>query len=129
MKFMMMMHVASDEPYQIGQWPAEDFQAHIAFMQRFAQKLSEQGRLLQAEGLNGPDQAIRVVAGANGEPVTDGPFAESKEFLAGFWVIEVDDRAQACALAAEVSAAPGPGGLPLNMPIELREIMAAPCGG
>lgn len=127
MKYMMMMHVAANEPYQIAQWPAEDFKAHIAFMQGFAQRLSEQGVLLQAEGLSAPDQALRVVAGHRGEAVTDGPFAESKEFLAGFWIIEVDSRDQACALAAEVSAAPGPGGRPLKMAIELREVMAAPC--
>lgn len=127
MKFMMMMNVAGDEPYQIMQWPKEAFQAHIQFMQDFNQRLSQAGQLVACEGLTGPNQAKLVVAGPTGQPITDGPFAESKEFLAGFWIIEVESAEQAYGLAAEVSAAPGADGQPLNMPIELRELMSAPC--
>ncbi|MFF3774022.1 YciI family protein [Streptomyces sp. NPDC002232] len=68
-----------------------------------------------------------VRAGADGAPlVTDGPFAETKEFLAGWWIVEVPTRQRALEIAAEVSAAPGPGGAPLRMPIEVREVMSAP---
>ena len=62
----------------------------------------------------------------DGTPDTDGPFAESKEFLAGFWIIDVENSARAVQIAAQISAAPGKGGEPLNMPIELRQVMSAP---
>jgi hypothetical protein len=58
--------------------------------------------------------------------MTDGPFPESKEFLAGYWIVEVDTPERAYALAARASAAPGPGGVPLNMPIEVRQVMSGP---
>ena len=62
-----------------------------------------------------------------GEPVvTDGPFAESKEFLAGFWIVDVEHADRAHAIAATISAAPGKGGEPLNMPIEVRQVMSQP---
>jgi hypothetical protein len=67
-----------------------------------------------------------VRAGKDGAPVTDGPFPEAKEFLAGFWIVEVDTPERAYELAAQASAAPGPGGAPLNMPIEVRQVMSAP---
>ena len=58
--------------------------------------------------------------------MTDGPFAEAKEFLAGFWIVDVETKDQAYAIAARASAAPGKGGVPLNMPIEVRQVMSAP---
>ena len=119
---------AGGGPYQIASWPAEDLKAHIAFMMRFGNKLSAAGELAGAEGLSGPDQAKLVPAGANGEPVTDGVFPESKEFLAGYWIVDVDTPERAYAIAAEASAAPGPGGKPLNMPIEVRQVMTGSAG-
>jgi hypothetical protein len=95
-------------------------------MVNFSKKLSAAGELVGAEGLSGPDQAKRVRAGANGEPVTDGIFPESKEFLAGYWIVDVESSERAYAIAAEASAAPGPGGKPLNMPIEVRQVMSGP---
>jgi hypothetical protein len=68
-----------------------------------------------------------VRAGKNGAPeVTDGPFAEAKEFLAGYWIVDVESPTRAYEIAARASAAPGKGGIPLNMPIEVREVMSAP---
>lgn len=58
--------------------------------------------------------------------MTDGPFAEAKEFLAGYWIVDCENKERAYAIAARVSAAPGKGGVPLNMPIEVREVMSAP---
>jgi hypothetical protein len=58
--------------------------------------------------------------------VTDGPFAEAKEFLAGYWIVDVESTEKAYEIAARASAAPGKGGVPLNMPIEVREVMSAP---
>ena len=65
-------------------------------------------------------------AGKDGEPVTDGVFPESKEFLAGYWIVDVESPERAYAIAAEASAAPGPGGAPLNMAIEVRQVMSGP---
>jgi hypothetical protein len=126
MKFMMMMHTPSGGPYQIATWPQQDLKAHIAFMQGFATKLRNRGELVAAEGLAGPDQAKLVRAGKDGRPITDGVFPETKEFLAGYWIVDVDSLERAYAIAAEASAAPGPGGKPLNMAIEVREVMSGP---
>jgi hypothetical protein len=89
-------------------------------------ELHAAGELVSAEGLSFPDQAKLVRAGKNGIPITDGVFPESKEFLAGFWIIDVDSPERAYEIASKVSAAPGPGGAPLNMAIEVRPLMSAP---
>jgi hypothetical protein len=95
-------------------------------MHEFNAELTENGELVDAQGLSGPDQAKLVRAGGDGTPITDGVFPESKEFLAGFWIVDVESPERAYEVAAQASAAPGPGGKPLNMPIELREVMAGP---
>ena len=127
MKYMMMMNVpAGAGDYQINDWSPEDFKAHIAFMHRFNRELTEAGEYVDVQGLAAPAQARLVRAGKDARPVTDGPFAETKEFLAGYWIVEVDNPERAYELAAKASAAPGPGGRPLNMPIEVREVMSGP---
>jgi hypothetical protein len=126
MKYIMMMNTPGGGPYQVAKWAHEDLRAHISFMKGFAQKLRASGELVAAEGLAGPDQAKLVRAGADGKPITDGVFAEAKEFLAGYWIVDVESPERAYQLAAEASAAPGPGGKPLNMPIEVREVMSGP---
>jgi len=127
MKYMLMMHAPRGTgEYQISDWAPEDFKAHIAFMHRFNKELAEAGEFVDAQGLTPPGQAKLVRAGKSGKPVTDGPFPEAKEFLAGFWIIDVDRPERAYELAAKVSAAPGPGGAPLNMPIEVRPIPSGP---
>jgi hypothetical protein len=124
MKYMLMMNTPSGGPYQIAQWKKQDIEAHMAFMGRLNKKLSASGELAGAEGLSGPDQAKLVRGGANGEPVTDGVFPESKEFLAGFWIVDVDSPERAYAIAAEASMAPGPGGEPLRLAIEVRQVLS-----
>jgi hypothetical protein len=126
MKYMLMMNTPGKGPYQIAGWPKKDIQAHIGFMIALNKKLREAGEFVAAEGLSGPDQAKLVRAGQDGVPVTDGVFPESKEFLAGYWIVDVDSPERAYAIAAEASAAPGPGGVPLNMAIEVREVMSGP---
>ncbi len=126
MKYMLMMNVPGKGPYQIGNWPKKDIQAHIGFMKALNRKLRDAGEFVGAEGLSGPDQARLVRAGKNGTPVIDGVFPESKEFLAGYWIVDVDSAERAYAIAAEASAAPGPGGAPLDMAIEVREVMSPP---
>jgi hypothetical protein len=123
-KYLLMMHTPSGGPYQIASWPKQDIKAHIAFMVSFAKKLGESGELVSAEGLAAPDQAKRVRAGKDGKPVTDGVFPESKEFLAGYWIVDVEGPERAYQIAGQASAAPGPGGAPLNMAIEVRQVMS-----
>ena len=126
MKYMLMMNAPRAGAYAIDKWPQKDIQAHIAFMIDFGTKLRQSGELVAAEGLAGPDEARIVRAGKDGAPVTDGVFPEAKEFLAGYWIIEVDSPERAYEIAAKASVAPGPGGVPLYMPIEVRQVMSAP---
>jgi hypothetical protein len=124
MKYILMMNTPGRGPYEIlTTWSKQDLEAHMAFMRRFNEKLTAAGELVGGAGLTGPDQAKLVRAGANAEPVTDGVFPESKEFLAGYWIVDVDSAERAYELAAEASMAPGPGGTPLRMAIEVRQVM------
>jgi hypothetical protein len=128
MKFMLMMHAPRGTgEYAVSQWKPEELQAHIAFMHKLNRDLTAAGELAGAEGLASPGDARIVRAGKNGAPaVTDGPFAESKEFLAGFWIVDVPSAERAYEIAARASAAPGPGGKPMSIPIEVRQVMRAP---
>ena len=128
MRFMLMMHAPRGTgDYQVPSWSAETIKAHIGFMHALNKDLRDAGELLGAEGLAAPDQAKIVRAGKNGVPaVTDGPFPETKEFLAGYWIVEVDTPQRAYEIAAKASSAPGPGGAPLIIPIEVRQVMSAP---
>ena len=126
MKYILMMGGSRKGWESMYTWQKEDVQAHIRFMMGFSKKLGEAGELVSAEGLATPDQAVVVRAGKDGEPVTDGVFPESKEFLAGYWIVDVESPERAYQIAAEASTAPGPGGKPLNMPIEVRQVMSGP---
>ena len=125
MKYILMMNGPKNGWEQFASLPKQDLQRHVAFMQAFAKKLGESGELVSCEGLAFPHEAKLVRAGKNGEPITDGVFPESKEFLAGYWIVDVDSPERAYAIAAEASAAPGPGGAPINMPIEVRQVMSS----
>ena len=125
MKYILMMNTMRAGE-GIPNWPQKDLQAHIAFMMNFGKHLRESGELVSAEGLSFPDQAKLVRAAADGTPITDGVFPESTEFLAGYWIVDVASPERAYAIAARASAAPGPGGAPLNMPIEVRPVMSGP---
>jgi hypothetical protein len=125
MKYILMMNTmrAGQGVLQLAQ---KDLRAHIAFMMALNKELHQSGELVSAEGLSFPDQAKLVRAGKNGAPITDGVFPESKEFLSGYWIVDVDSPERVYAIAARASAAPGPGGAPLNMPIEVRPVMSGP---
>lgn len=125
MKYILMMNTMKAGEGVPG-WPKKDLQAHVAFMRKFSKDLRDSGELVSAEGLSFPDQAKLVRAGKDGTPVTDGVFPEGKEFLAGYWIVDVATPGRAYAIAAHASAAPGPGGAPLNMPIEVRPVLSAP---
>jgi hypothetical protein len=126
MKYIVMMNTMKAGNAPFPGWSKEDVQRHIGFMIGLNKELSESGELVSAEGLSFPEQAKLVRAGSDGMPVTDGVFPESKEFLAGFWIVDVDSPERAYRIAARISAAPGANGAPLNMAIEVRPIMSVP---
>lgn len=90
-RYMLMMNTPRGSgDYGTNKWSPEDFKAHIAFMHRFNKELADAGERVDAQGLTPPGEAKLVRAGKDGAPITDGVFPESKEFLAGFWIIDVD---------------------------------------
>lgn len=125
MKYMLMMNTMKAGE-GVPAWPKKDLQAHVAFMRALNKDLRDAGEFVFAEGLSFPNRAKLVRAGKDGTPITDGVFPEAKEFLAGFWIVEVKSPERAYQIAARISAAPGPGGAPLNMPIEVRPVPGGP---
>jgi len=126
MKYILMMHCPKTGYEMFGALPKEVIRAHIAFQKSLDQSLRESGVLVSAEGLASPHEAKLVRAGKDGAPITDGVFPESKEYLAGFWIVDVETPEQAYAIAARASAAPGAGGAPMNIPIEVRQVTSGP---
>jgi hypothetical protein len=126
MKYILMMNCPRTGYEGFGAMPKKDLRAHIAFQLTFDKSLRESGELVSSEGLADPKQALIVRAGQDGAPVTDGVFPESKEFLAGYWIVDVESPQQAYAIAARASAAPGVGGVPMSIPIEVRQVMSCP---
>ena len=131
MKFMLIMNTPTDGYDQYMSWPKKILEAHAAFMQNFTNKLQAAGELVHVAGLDSPKQALRVRAGKDGKPITDGAFAESKEFLAGYWIVDVENRERALEIAAEVSTAPGgpvvaADGSPIeHFWIEVRQVLGS----
>ena len=129
MKFMLLQYYApskgSSKP--MSEWKPEEVEAHIAFQRDLNGELAERGELVDAQALTGPDQ-VKVVThdGTSAPVVTDGPFPEAKEFLAGYRMIDVESPERAVEIAAQSSAAPGPDGVVLEIEIEVREVMGAP---
>ena len=111
----------------MNEWAPEDVKAHIEFQHTLNSELLGRGELLDAQGLAGPDQARFVVSdGTNPPKVVDGPYPESKELLAGYRMVDVDTLERALEIAAQSSAAPGPGGVPIQQQIEVRQVLVAP---
>jgi hypothetical protein len=129
MKYLLLKHYRGgptplfDTP--MDQWTPDEVDAHIQFMRDFAAKLEESGEFAGAEGLS-PEGTFVRYDGEGRPPVTDGPFAETKDLIAGWMVVDVDSYDRALELAAELSAAPGAGGEPLKEWLEVRPIMAVP---
>ena len=128
MKFLLMMSFAGKSDYAFKDWAAKDVEAHMRFLEALNEELRAAGELVGIEALTSPTRAKLVRAGENGKPVTDGVFPETKEFLAGFWKIDVENEERAYAIAAKASNAPGANGVPLRLGIEVREIMRGPSG-
>jgi hypothetical protein len=128
MKYMLLLRYAGGEGCDVpmGQWPPEDIKAHIDFQNRLNDELIERGELVDAQGLAGPDVAKFVVSDGRTAPVvTDGPYPEYKELLAGYRLVDVESEARALEIAAQMSAAPAVGGVPIKQPIEVRAVMTA----
>ena|ERR1700722_10641053 len=129
MRYMLLQNygeVASDCA-PMTEWSPEDINAHIAFQQALNHELSQLGELVDAQGLAGPDQAKFVVSdGASAPVITDGPYPEAKELLAGYRLVDVDSTERALEIAARASAAPGQNGVPIQQPIEVRQVLGAP---
>jgi hypothetical protein len=128
MKFMLLMHgTRGSGDWDVMSWPPKAIQAHMAHMQTIYDDLQASKQLVDAQGLAPPRDARIVRADDHGKPqVTDGPFAEAKEFLAGYWIVDVVSKEEAYAIAARSSMAPGKDGKPLHLAIEIREVAEAP---
>ena len=129
MRFMLLQNYGEVESgcAPMTEWTPEEIKAHIDFQQVLNAELLERGELVDAQGLAGPDQAKFVVSDGVGAPViTDGPFPESKELLAGYRLIDVETLDRALEIAAQASAAPGQNGAPIRDRIEVRQVLGAP---
>ena len=124
MKYILMMAGTKEGVQTYKAWPQKDVETHFAFLGRFNRELTESGEFVATQPLAGPDEAKIVRAGKNGAPITDGVFPEAKEFLLGYWIVDVESPERAYGIAARLSAGPGPGGVPTNMPIEVRQLMS-----
>jgi hypothetical protein len=129
MRFMVIQSYGETETHcpPMHEWAAEDVQAHITFQVTLNEELTRLGELIDAQGLAGPEAAKFVVSDGVGAPVvTDGPYPETKELIAGYRIVEVDTVDRAVEIAARLSAAPGPDGVPIQATIEVRQVMSAP---
>jgi hypothetical protein len=129
MRFMLLQNYGEVESGcpPMSEWTPDDIKAHIAFQQALNDELAGRGELVDAQGLAGPELARFVVWDGTGAPViTDGPFPESKELLAGYRLVDVETAGRAIEIAAQASAAPGMNGVPIRQPIEVRQVLSAP---
>ena len=126
MKYILLMAGTKAGVNAYRAWTKKDIDTHMAGLKSLANDLRHSGELVAEQGLTGPEEATVVHGQKNGMPVTDGVFPESKEFLLGYWVVDVATPERAPALAARLSTVPGPGGAPTNMPIEVRQLASHP---
>jgi hypothetical protein len=107
----------------MDQWTPDEVDAHVQFMRDFAARLEETGEFVDTQAL-APDGAFVRYDGEGRQPVTDGPFAETKDLIAGWYIIDVESWDRAVQVAAELSAAPGPGGGPIHEWLEVRPFLS-----
>ena len=124
MKYMLLMSGTKPEFNAYAQWPREAHATHAAFMRKLSKELAGEGSFVSTLGLGWPTEAKLVRAAPDGSPVTDGVFPESKEFLAGLWIVDVESAAEAYHIAARLSSQPSPQGG--SAPIEVRQILGGP---
>ena len=128
MRYMLIQNYGGVEGdcVPMYEWTPAEVAAHIEFQQALNRQLEELGEFVDGQGLAGPDEARFVVSDGTTPLVTDGPFPESKELLAGYRIVEVDTPERAVEIAALISAAPGQGGAPIRQRIEVRQVLSAP---
>ncbi|WP_436788929.1 YciI family protein [Yinghuangia sp. YIM S10712] len=128
-KYLLLKHYrgapAAVNDVPMDRWTPEEISDHIRFMQEFADRLEQTGELVDAQALAPEGKWVRY-DGEGRAPVTDGPFAETKDLIAGWMVVDVDSEERAIELAGELSAAPGAGGKPIHEWLEVRPFFAAP---
>jgi hypothetical protein len=122
MKYILLMTGTKAGVDTYITWSKKDIDAHMAVLRSINKELTESGEFVGTDGLARPDQAIVVRGQKAGMPITDGIFPEAKEFLLGYWIVDVKTPERAYDIASRISVAPGPGGVPTNMPIEVRQI-------
>jgi hypothetical protein len=108
----------------MDEWKPEEITAHLDYYKALHRELVASGELVVSEVLAGPDLAKIVTSdGASAPVVTDGPFQEFKEWLAGYQIVDVESEERAIEIAAKISAVPGPGGVATQQPIQVRQVM------
>jgi hypothetical protein len=106
------------------EWKPEEITAHLDYYKALREELVSSGEVVASEVLSGPDLARIVTSdGVTAPVVTDGPFQEFKEWLAGYQIVDVESEARAIEIAAKLSAVPGPGGVATQQPIQVRQVM------
>ncbi|QXC62229.1 hypothetical protein KSP35_05320 [Aquihabitans sp. G128] len=127
-KYLLLKHYrgapAPVNDVAMDQWTPDEVQAHFQYMEDFADRLRDQGEYVDSQALSSEGAWVRS-DGEGRPPVTDGPFAETKDLIAGWMAIDVDSYDRALELAAELSAAPGAGGEPIHEWLELRPFMGS----
>ncbi|MFZ0941587.1 MAG: YciI family protein [Candidatus Sulfotelmatobacter sp.] len=126
MKYILLMTGTRAGVDTYRAWNKNDIDTHMAGLRSLVKDLRESGEYIADQGLTGPEDAKVVRGQKKGMPITDGIFPESKEFLLGYWIVDVSIPERAYAIAAQLSAMPGPGGVPANMPIEVRQFATHP---
>jgi len=126
MKYILLMTGTKAGVQGYLAWSQRDRDAHMGALQSMAKEMTASGEFVATQGLADPGEAKVVRGERNGLPATDGIFPESKEFLLGYWIVDVPTPERAYAIAARISTAPGPGGVPTNMPIEVRRFATHP---
>jgi hypothetical protein len=124
MKYILLMSGTNAGVDSYKAWAEKDIQNHFAYLTGLANDLRKSGEFVATDGLGMPQQAKVVRAGKDHAPITDGVFPEAKEFVLGYWIVDVDRAERAYEIAARISGGPGPGGIALSMPIEVRQIMS-----
>jgi hypothetical protein len=124
MKYILLMSGTKTGVDSYHAWSQKDVETHMTVLRSITNDLNGSGEFVATQGLTGPAEAKVVRGEKNGIPVTDGIFPESKEFLLGYWIVDVATPERAYAIAGRISAAPGAGGVPTNMPIEVRRFAA-----
>ena len=130
-KYLLLKHYnGGPEPLPncvpMSEWTAAEITAHIAFQQEAVRMLTEQGEMVDAQGLGMEGNYVRYGGPGAAPVVTDGPFPETKELIAGWYLVDVESAARAHEIAAYVSSAPGKDGKPIHEWIEVRPVMSAP---